>query len=135
MLKKTMTYTDFDGNSRTEDFYFNFTKAEVAELELSVDGGLAETIKRIIATQNSPQLVSIFKDIILKAYGEKSPDGRRFIKNQELRDSFAQTEAYSDLFLELASNAEAASAFFNAVIPETATGAVPVQSVDANQHS
>jgi hypothetical protein len=117
MLKKTMTYTDYNGISRTEDFYFNLTQAEITEMELSVDGGLVEMINRIIAAKDGKQIIAMFKDIVLRAYGEKSLDGRRFVKNQEIRDSFAQTEAYSDLFMELATNAEAASDFVNGIIP------------------
>ena len=96
MLKLTRTYKDYNGVSRTEDFYFNLTQAEVTELELSVDGGLVEMINRIVAAQDGKQIIAIFKDIILRAYGEKSPDGKRFIKNQELRDAIAQTEANRD---------------------------------------
>ena len=119
MLKKTITYTDFDGNERTEDFYFNLTQAEVTEMQLSTEGGLKKLIEKIIETQNSAKIVEIFKDLILRAYGEKSPDGRRFIKNAELRDSFAQTEAYSVLFMELATNAEMATTFVTGIIPKT----------------
>lgn len=113
-----MTYTDYDGNERTEDFYFNLSKAEVAEMELSQTGGLVKLLEKMIAEQDSKRIVEMFKDLILRAYGEKSPDGKRFIKSQELREAFSQTEAYSDLFIELASNAEAASAFVNAIIPQ-----------------
>lgn len=127
MLKKTITYKDYDGNSRTEDFYFNLTKAEIAEMELSEDGGLTKMLERIVATQDTKKIVEVFKDLILRAYGEKSPDGRRFIKNQEIRDSFAQTEAYSDLFMALAFDAEAAATFVNAIVPaEPATPALSV---------
>ena len=94
MLKKTINYTDYNGTTRKEDFYFNLTQAEVTELEVSVEGGLVEMINRIVAAQNGKVIIETFKDIILRAYGEKSPDGRRFIKNQEVRDAFAQTEAY-----------------------------------------
>jgi hypothetical protein len=117
MLKKTMTYTDYNGVSRTEDFYFNLTQAEITEMELSVDGGLVEMINRITAAKDGKQIIAMFKDIVLRAYGEKSLDGRRFIKTQEIRDAFAQTEAYSDLFMELATNAEAAADFVNGIIP------------------
>lgn len=117
MLKKTMTYKDYDGNERTEDFYFNLSKAEVAEMEMSETGGLGNLLRRIVAERNNKKIVEMFKGLILKAYGEKSPDGRRFIKSQELRDAFSQTEAYSDLFVELASNAEAAAAFVNGITP------------------
>lgn len=117
MLKKTITYTDYNGTTRKEDFYFNLTQAEVTELEVSVEGGLVEMINRIVAAQNGKVIIETFKDIILRAYGEKSPDGRRFIKNQEVRDAFAQTEAYSKLFMELATDAKAASEFVNGIVP------------------
>lgn len=117
MLKKTIKYVDFDGNERTEDFYFNLTKAEVTEMELSTEGGLAKTLEKIVAEKDSKRIVETFKDLILKAYGEKSLDGKRFVKNQEVRDSFAQTEAYSELFMELATNADAAASFVNGIIP------------------
>ena len=94
MLKLTRTYNDYNGVSRTEDFYFNLTQAEVTELELSVDGGLVEMINRIVAAQDGKQIIAIFKDIILRAYGEKSPDGKRYIKNQELRDGGVQRSVH-----------------------------------------
>ena len=132
MLKLTRTYNDYNGVSRTEDFYFNLTQAEVTELELSVDGGLVEMINRIVAAQDGKQIIAIFKDIILRAYGEKSPDGRRFIKNQEVRDAFAQTEAYSNLFMELATDAKAASEFVNGIVPPKTEKAAPAdQSAEA----
>lgn len=117
MLKKTITYTDYNGNERTEDFYFNLTKAEIMEMELSTSGGLAEMIQRIVAAQDSPAIVKIFKDLILKGYGEKSADGKRFIKSEEIREAFAQTEAYSQLFMELATNADEAAKFINGMVP------------------
>lgn len=117
MLKKVIKYKDYNGNVREETFYFNLTQAEVTELEVSVEGGLVEMINRIVSAQNGKQILDTFKDIILKAYGEKSADGRRFIKNQAVRDSFAQTEAFSQLFMELATDATAASEFVNGIIP------------------
>lgn len=117
MLKKTIEYTDFDGNKRKEDFYFNLTKAEILEMEMSINGGLTGLLMKIIKEQNQSEIVKFFKEIILKSYGEKSNDGRRFIKNDEVRDSFSQTEAYSNLFMELATNADAAVAFVDAIIP------------------
>jgi hypothetical protein len=117
MLKKRITYTDFDGNETTEDFYFNLTKGEVAEMELSIQGGLSKTLTNIVESNNPKLIIETFKDLILRSYGEKSPDGKRFIKNQELRDSFAATEAYSELFMELLSDADAAGAFINNIIP------------------
>ena len=121
MLKKTITYTDYNGLKRTEDFYFNLSKAEVMEMELSTTGGLAEMIKRIVAAQDQPAIIKIFKDLILKAYGEKSADGKRFVKSDELAIAFSQTEAYSILFMELATDADAAAKFVNGIVPADAT--------------
>lgn len=117
MLKKTIKYTDFNGTNREEDFYFNLSKAEIMEMELSTKGGLAEMIQNIVKTQDTPAIIKIFKDLVLKAYGEKSPDGKRFIKSEELSIAFSQTEAYSVLFMELATDADAASKFINGIIP------------------
>lgn len=117
MLKKTITYTDYNGLERTEDFYFNLSKAEVMEMELSTNGGLVEMLNRVVAAQDAPVIVKIFKDLVLKSYGEKSPDGKRFIKNEELSEAFSQTEAYSIIFTELATNDKAAADFVNGIIP------------------
>ena len=117
MLKKTITYTDYNGSERIEDFYFNLTKAEVVEMEMSTTGGLAEMIKKIVAAQDAPSIIAIFKKLILKAYGEKSPDGKRFIKSDEISNAFSQTEAYSQLFMELATDADKAAEFVNGITP------------------
>lgn len=117
MLKKTITYKDYNGVERTEDKYFNLSKAEIMEMEMSTAGGFAEMVQGIVKAQDAPAIMKIFKDIILKSYGEKSPDGKRFIKSKELSDEFSQTEAYSDLFMELCTNAEASAAFINGIIP------------------
>lgn len=121
MLKKTITYTDYNGTERTEDFYFNLTKAELMEMEMSTTGGLAEMIQNIVQTQDAPSIIKIFKDLVLKAYGEKSLDGKRFVKVNDagvpLSLGFSQTEAYSQLFMELATDADAASKFVNGIVP------------------
>lgn len=117
MLKKTIKYTDYNGTEREEDFYFNLTKAEVMEMEMSTSGGLAESIKRIVAAQDAPSIIKIFKELVLKAYGEKSADGKRFIKSDEIAEAFSQTEAYSILFMELATDADAAANFVNGIVP------------------
>lgn len=117
MLKKTITYIDYNGNERTEDFYFNLTKAEIMEMHLSTNGGLDAMIKRIVDSQDAPSIIRIFKDIILKAYGEKTDDGKRFMKSKEIADAFSQTEAYSQLFMELATDADAASKFIKGIVP------------------
>ena len=118
MYKKTVTYEDYKGNTRTEDFYFNLNKAELVELELSTKGGLTVMMDRIIAAQDNATLFKIFKDLVSKSYGVLSDDGRKFVKNQEVLDDFMQTEAYSIIFSELATNEEAAAEFFNNVIPQ-----------------
>lgn len=118
MLKRTIKYNDYNGVERTEDFYFNLTTAEITEMEMGTEGGLAEMIQRIVAAQDTKAIIKVFKDILLAAYGEKSPDGRRFIKNQEIRDNFEQTEAYSILFMELATDADKAAEFINGIVPE-----------------
>lgn len=125
MIKKTITYTDYNGTERTEDHYFNLTEAELMEMEMSTTGGLAEMIQRIVAAQDTPAIIKIFKELVLKAYGQKSPDGRRFIKNDELREEFSQTEAYSKLFMELATDADAAAKFVNGIMPDTNKKAAP----------
>ena len=127
MLKKTITYTDYNGVERTEDFYFNLTKAEIMEMEMSTTGGLAEMIQRIVAAQDAPAIIKIFKDLVLRAYGEKSPDGKRFIKTEESAKAFSQTEAYSKLFMELATDADAAAAFVNGIVPAMETKPVVVK--------
>ena len=119
MLKKTITYTDYDGIERTEDFFFNLSKAEVAEMELSRNGGIQRLLQQIAMTQDRKRLVELFKEIILKSYGEKSLDGRRFVKSKELSDAFSQTEAYSELFIQLATDQDAASKFVNGVLPQS----------------
>lgn len=125
MLKKTIPYTDYNGTERTEDFYFNLSEAEIMEMEMSTTGGLAETIQNIVKAQDAPSIIKIFKDIILKSYGEKSPDGKRFMKVNEsgvpLSVAFSQTEAFSNLFTELATNADAAAEFVNGIMPKKAT--------------
>lgn len=118
MFAKTVTYTDYNNVERTETFYFNLTKAEVLEMELGTTGGLSAMIQGVIDAKDTPQLIKIFKDLVLKAYGEKSADGRRFIKNAQISEDFSQTEAYSEIFMELATNDKAASAFVEGITPK-----------------
>ncbi|MBP5703918.1 MAG: hypothetical protein J6X12_04360 [Paludibacteraceae bacterium] len=117
MLKKVIKYTDYNGVEREEPFYFNLSKAELVELEMSVNGGLTEFITRVVATQDQTELIKLFKRFILMAYGEKSDDGKRFIKSEEISANFAATEAYSELFMELMSSTEKMTEFVNALAP------------------
>ena len=119
MFKKTITYTDYDGNERTEDFYFNLTEAEITEMEFGVVGGMTKKMQKIVQEQDGRKIIETFKDLINRSYGVKSADGRRFEKTKENLDAFTQTEAYSNLFMELATNADAASEFFNGIIPKS----------------
>ena len=129
MLKETMTYTDFNGIERTEDFYFNLTKTELTKMELTTAGGLAERIQKIVAAQDAPAIMEVFEDLILKAYGVKSPDGKRFEKSKELSAQFAQTAAYDQLFMKLATNADAAAKFVNGIVPEMPADNKPAMAV------
>lgn len=117
MLKRTITYTDYNDVQRTEDFYFNLSKSELAEMEFGIDGGFSAFLQKIVATKNVKELMAQFKRLILKSYGEKSLDGKRFIKSSELSEAFAQTEAYSELFLEMV-NTDKALEFVNGILPQ-----------------
>lgn len=125
MLTKSITYTDYDGVERTENFMFNLTKAELAELNLTTEGGLQAVIQKIIDSRDVPELTKWFKKIVTMSYGEKSADGRRFIKSQELTEEFLQTEAYSELFVELITDENAAAAFINGIIPKVEKSNIP----------
>lgn len=117
MFKKTIEYTDYNGEKRKEDFYFNLNKAELMEMQLSQNGGLYNHLMRIIKTKDTPELVKMFKEIIMMSYGEKSPDGKRFLKSDEIRRDFECSEAYSELFMELATDSDSAAEFVNALLP------------------
>lgn len=118
MYCKTLTYTDFLGTERTEDFYFNFTTVELQELQTSVPGGLKGHIDKILAAKDAEEIAAVFKDLLLKSYGELSPDGRRFMKSKEITEGFVQTQAYSDYYMLLASDDEEAAKFITGIIPQ-----------------
>jgi len=117
MYAKKIKYVDFDGQEREETFYFNLTKADIMKMQLEVKGGLTAIIEKIQETKDVPALVALFEDLIKRAYGAKSADGRNFVKNEEVWNDFASTNAYSDLYMELATNADAAADFINNVVP------------------
>ena len=121
MFAKKIKFTDFNGNEREQTFYFNLTKAELTEMNLSKEGGLEAYVQRITNAADTPALANLFKELILKSYGEKSDDGMRFIKRDpqrgKLADEFEQTEAYSELYMELATNTDAAAEFINGLVP------------------
>lgn len=121
MLVKRINYTDYNGMNREEDFYFNLNKGEIFNLQFGTEGGLDNAIQKIINTQDVPKIVSMFQDIILNAYGVKSEDGRRFIKSEELKEEFKQTEAYSELLMELVQDEKKAADFINGLMPAELT--------------
>lgn len=118
MLKKTITYTDYDGNERTEDFYFNLSMAELTEMQATTEGGFEKYVRKIIAEKDVAKIYKMFKDLILSSYGEKSPDGKRFIKSKELSEAFSQTEAFSVLIEEMFTNEHAPDDFVNGIVPK-----------------
>lgn len=119
MLKKTVTYIDFNDVERTEDFYFNLTEAEITDMNLDENGGLAEKLQKIVDSKDVKTIKDYFKWIVLKAYGEKSEDGRRFMKSEEITKAFEETQAYSDIWMELATNDSAAVEFVNGIMPRS----------------
>lgn len=128
MLKETIEFVDYNGVERKEDHYFNLSEAELMEMEMGTTGGYAEMIQKIVDAKDAPAIMKTFKDLILIAYGEKSADGRRFMKvvnGVRLADAFAETEAYSTLFMKLATDTEAAIRFVNGIMPEKAKEATP----------
>lgn len=117
MLKKNITYTDYNGVEQSEDFYFNLTSAELSEMELTTKGGYADKLETIVKAKDTASLIVVFKDLILRSYGIKSEDGKRFKKSKEISEEFSQMEAYSVLFMEFVTDAESATAFVNGIIP------------------
>lgn len=132
MISITKTYKDYNGLERTETKWFNLSEAEILEMELGTAGGVAEMLQRIIDAKDQPTIIKFFKEFILKAYGEKSPDGVYFEKSEEISRKFSATQFYNLLFMELATDDEKAAKFINGVIPQTAskTGAPVIASVN-----
>ena len=118
MLKKTITYKDLDGNNITEDFWFHLSKAKIMEMELSTTGGLEASMKELIKKRDGATIMSVFKDLILKSYGDRSLDGKTFLQDEERSKAFEQTDAYSELFVSLVTDDVAAAEFFNGILPE-----------------
>lgn len=130
MLAKEITYTDLNGNQRTDTYYFNLTKAELIEYDAAFEDGVLPYLTRLSKQpiKFKKELVEAFRDLILRSYGEKTLNGR-FVKSQELRDAFAASEAYSELFLEITKTEEGAANFINAIVPQIPTESAPVGNV------
>ncbi len=135
MLKKTITYTDYDGVQRTEDFYFNLSKAEITEMELSMEGGMRAYIQKIIAAKSQLALVTLFKEIVMKSYGKKSQDGRLFMKNDTIRAEFEAHPAYSMIYMDLVTDEAKASAFVNGIMPADAQNVNPAMEMAATANA
>lgn len=118
MIKKTVTYEDYNGEMRTETFYFHFTEAEILDMEMSTEGGFAERIQRIIDAKDQSALMKLIKKFVIDAYGVKSPDGKRFIKNDEVKAAFLECPAYSDIFMDMVTDDKLAAEFVNGVVPK-----------------
>lgn len=118
MRKETITYTDYNNVTRTEDFFFNLNEAELTALQYGVDGGMKEMLERIVKSNDNKQIMACFRELIAKSYGEKSPDGRRFIKSKELSEAFMQTEAYNELMLRFMTDANYSAEFINDVLAD-----------------
>ena len=129
MLKKVITYTDYDDVQRTEGFYFNLTQTEIIEMEYDIDGGMEKMLKEVAEKLDGKRIMAFVKKIILKAYGEKSPDGKRFVKSEEIAQAFYQTPAYDKLFVEMVTDSKKLSEFVNGVIPKVDKVDKPAESV------
>lgn len=127
MYKYTATYTDYDGVERTEDFLFNLSEAEIVEMEYGVTGGMQRMLEQIVAAKDTKRIMDVFKDLIKRAYGVKSPDGRRFEKDEKLSKAFTETPVYSYMFMKFARDADAAAEFVNKIIPQSVAAEVAKQ--------
>lgn len=132
MFKKTIEYTDYNGESRKEDFYFNYTKTELVEVETSKLGGFKSYLETLLSSKDNPEIMKVMKQLILGAYGEKSPDGKRFVKSPEISEAFSQTDAYDKMFWEMCVDAEKAADFINAIVPQDLTEEVAKMSENAS---
>ena len=119
MLKKTITYTDYDGMERTEDFWFNLSKTELTKLDAELPGGVLGVLRKIIDKKDRKALVDFIETLILRSYGEKTLDGKRFVKTPEMAEEFMQTPAYDELFMTILSDTDSQTSFINGVIPQS----------------
>ncbi len=131
MYKKTISFTDYDNNPRKEDFFFNINKAELINMETSIEGGFKKYLEKIVQTQNTMEISKVLRDIIRASYGEKSLDGRRFIKSSELSDAFEQTEAYSELIMEFLEKPDSLAVFINGILPSDLMNSISKEDIVA----
>ena len=131
MIKKTIEFKDFNGNDRKEDHYFNLSEAELIEMEYGIKGGYNALIQQIIESQDTPSIMKVFKEIIMKSYGKKSLDGSRFEKSEEITNAFLQSNAYNTLFMEFMGNPEGFASFLAGIIPKDVADKVAEQEQSA----
>lgn len=117
MITRTITYEDYNGTTRTEEFRFGLLKSELAKLELKTTGGMQAHLQRMIDAQDNEEIMKTFEKLILMSYGEKSVDGKRFVKNEEIAEAFSQTPAYDQLFMELITDEKKAAEFISGIMP------------------
>lgn len=125
MIKWPITYKDYNGEEHTEDFYFNLNKAEVMQLDLTYNGAFVDYLKSIVERRDGKEMARIYRELILDSYGEKSSDGRRFVKSEELKSAFEQSEAYVELYMQLATEDGAAAKFMEGVLPKVPSDSNP----------
>ena len=130
MLKQTITYTDYDDVERTETFYFNLSEAELTEMQLEQGGGFDAMLQRIVDSKDIPGLTKVFKQLIIRAYGEKSADGKYFRKSADISEKFLSTEAYSKLYMELISDPDKMADFITGLLPKSVQGEVTKQKAN-----
>lgn len=132
MYKETITYNDYNDKERSEDFYFDLSQAELIEMEMTTPGGFTGMLDRAVNAQDYPTLFKAFKDFVYKSYGEKSADGREFMKSDAITARFVQTRAYSNLMTKLCSDSDYAAKFVNAIVgaaePNTPSTIIPTQA-------
>jgi len=122
MLKKTIKYEDYNGIEREEDFYFDITRSELVEMEYGRYGGMVEFIEKMVREQDVVKITAMFKELLLKSYGEKSEDGRRFVKSEEISKGFSETPAYDEIFFELYGDADKMATFIKSILPKNMQG-------------
>ena len=130
MLAKQIKYTDYNGVERNETFYFNLSKAELLQMQFGTVGGMDEYLKKIIETQDTVKIMKEFTDLILKSYGVKSDDGKRFIKSEELSTEFSQTEAFTELLMDMVGTEGFAADFVSKVMPAVPDKAAGAQTAN-----
>lgn len=135
MIKQTITFPDLDGKSVTEDFYFHLSKSELAELAVSVEGGLKSYLESIIASNDGGLIIAAFKDIIAKSVGRRSSDNRRFEKSPEITNAFMQSAAYDEFFFSLIQDANAAANFVSGLVPDDVARSITATEPDKKEYT